>query len=101
MSCEGGQHEGQDTWWEYDARGIELCKVCSVCRKEKLAQYRPEVLMNPNYEADEDIEPDPPLGVKHQREYVESLPCTPGLSKLSPGSQAAARSRAKNFYPFD
>ena len=57
MSCEGGQHEGTDTWWEYDARGIELCKVCDVCRAEKLAQFRPEVLTDSQYEADEDIEP--------------------------------------------
>ena len=57
MKCEGGQHEDQDTWWEYDARGIELCKVCSHCRTEKLAKYRPEVRSDPNYEADEDIEP--------------------------------------------
>jgi len=55
--CEGGQHEDESwTWWEYDARGIELCKVCSFCRGEKLAQFRPEVLYNPNYEHDEDIE---------------------------------------------
>ena len=58
MSCEGGQHEDPNwTWWEYDARGIELCKVCSFCRKEKLAKYRPEVLTDSQYTADEDIEP--------------------------------------------
>jgi hypothetical protein len=91
MSCEGGQHEyPEDTWWEYDARGIELCKVCDACRAEKLAMYRPEVLRNPNYEADEDIEPEPTV----------SQP-TSGFHKLSPGSQRAALSRAKNFYPFD
>jgi hypothetical protein len=90
MSCEGGQHESQDTWWEYDARGIELCKVCDACVDEKLAQFRPEVLRDPNYHADEDIEPEP-----------EVRGPTSGFHKLSPGSQAAALSRAKNFYPFD
>lgn len=45
-------------WWEYDARGIPLCKVCTKCRKAKLAQYRREVLRNPSYEADEEIEPE-------------------------------------------
>lgn len=58
MSCEGGQHEGEYTWWEYDARGIELCKVCDVCVDEKLAVYRPEVLTDSQYECDEDVEPD-------------------------------------------
>lgn len=58
MHCEGGQHEDPETWWEYDARGIELCKVCSVCRSQELAKYRPEVLRNRNYPADESIEPD-------------------------------------------
>jgi hypothetical protein len=51
-------HEGQASWWEYDARGIALCKVCQLCKESKLAQYRPEVLVNPDYQADEQIEPD-------------------------------------------
>ena len=29
---------------EYDARGIFLCYVCDLCRKDKLARYRPEIL---------------------------------------------------------
>jgi hypothetical protein len=29
------------------------------------------------------------------------LPPTPGFNKLGPAAQHAARSRAKNFYPFD
>ena len=56
--CEGGVHKDPEwTWWEYDARGIELCKVCSFCRSEKLAQFRREVLTDSNYECDEEIEP--------------------------------------------
>jgi len=45
-------------WWEYDARGIELCKVCDRCYNAKMSQYRESVLVDPNYEADEPIEPD-------------------------------------------
>jgi hypothetical protein len=32
------------SWWEYDGRGIPLCRVCEKCRKAKLAKYRPEIL---------------------------------------------------------
>ena len=32
------------SWWERDAQGIELCRVCDVCRAQKLARYRPEIL---------------------------------------------------------
>jgi hypothetical protein len=41
-----------------DARGIFLDYMCSKCQKQKLAKYRKEVLVNPNYEADEPIEPE-------------------------------------------
>lgn len=46
------------SWWEYDARGIPLCRVCHDCINDKLARYRPEVLVDANYWADEQIEPD-------------------------------------------
>lgn len=49
---------GKQRWPEYDARGIFLAYVCEGCVKEKLSGYRQDVLDNPNYEADEDIEPD-------------------------------------------
>jgi hypothetical protein len=50
--CEGG-------WWEHDAQGIELCRVCSVCREQKLARYRPEILSGYSQaDVDEPIEPD-------------------------------------------
>jgi hypothetical protein len=32
------------TWAEHDAQGIYLCRVCAVCEKAKLSQYRPEIL---------------------------------------------------------
>jgi len=49
---------GKDSWWENDARGIPLCRVCEKCEKEKLARYRPDVLSDSNYWADEPIEPE-------------------------------------------
>ncbi len=50
--------KGDGSWWENDARGIPLARVCEACRSEKLAGFRPDVLSNPNYEADEPIEPE-------------------------------------------
>lgn len=47
--------KGDGSWWEYDARGIALCRVCDGCRAEKLSRYRPEVLSDSRYHADEDI----------------------------------------------
>ena len=51
------QCDRNDSWWEHDARGIPLCRVCNKCRKVKLSRYRPAVLADSNYEADEPIEP--------------------------------------------
>jgi hypothetical protein len=47
---------GESSWWESDARGIPLARVCVECRDKKLSKYRPEVLTNSNYYADEPIE---------------------------------------------
>ena len=33
-----------DSWWENDAQGIPLCRVCDTCRERKLSKYRPEIL---------------------------------------------------------
>jgi hypothetical protein len=49
---------GKQSWWEHDARGIPLCRVCDECRKEKLSRYRPDVLTDPNYWTDEPVEED-------------------------------------------
>lgn len=38
------EHTDQVTWWEYDAQGIPLCKVCATCVEHKLSGYRPEIL---------------------------------------------------------
>lgn len=51
-------HTRAESWWEYDARGIPLARVCDKCKKEVLAGYRPDVLTDPNYWADEPIEED-------------------------------------------
>lgn len=50
------KHDG--SWWEYDARGIPLARVCDQCRAEKLKGYRPEVLTDADYWHDEPIEED-------------------------------------------
>lgn len=38
------------SWWEHDAAGIPLCRVCERCQKEKRARYRPEIFrLNSTY----------------------------------------------------
>ena len=56
--CPCGKVDDAYSWWEYDARGIPLCRVCDHCVEEKLSHYRPEVLNNSSYHADEPIEED-------------------------------------------
>ena len=36
--------KGDGSWWENDAQGIPLCRVCDTCRETKLKGYRPEIL---------------------------------------------------------
>ena len=47
---------GLDSWWELDARGIPLCRVCPQCQESKITKYRPEVFTDSNYWADEPID---------------------------------------------
>ncbi len=56
QQCPCGSGEYPDA--QYDARNIFLCYTCDKCEKEKLSHYRPEVLANSQYEADEQIEED-------------------------------------------
>jgi len=49
---------GLSSEWQVDARGIELTRTCLKCHKEKMQRYRPDVLRDPNYWADEAIEED-------------------------------------------
>lgn len=44
------------SWWENDGRGFPLARVCDECRTEKLAGYRPDVITDSDYWADEPIE---------------------------------------------
>ncbi len=47
---------GLDSQWVNDARGIPLARVCESCKDGKLSAFRPEVLTDNNYWADEPIE---------------------------------------------
>jgi len=47
---------GMESSWNNDARGIPLCRTCHKCHDSKMAKYRPEVLTNPGYYADEPID---------------------------------------------
>jgi hypothetical protein len=42
----------------HDARGIFLTFTCDDCHEQKMSGFRPEILTNPNYEADEPIAAD-------------------------------------------
>lgn len=58
-ACVGGKESTEFSWWAKDGRGIPLCRVCPDCEKEKLAQYRPEILgYYTENDVDEAIEPD-------------------------------------------
>lgn len=57
MECNCGS--GLEAEWQYDGNGIELCKACPKCRKQKLAKYRPEILQPyTQADVDEPIEPE-------------------------------------------
>lgn len=43
---------------QYDARGIFLTYTCPKCHKDKMKGFRRDVLTDPNYWADEPIEPE-------------------------------------------
>ncbi len=48
-----------DSWWESDAQGIPLCRVCDRCERYRLGGYRPEILTGYNQsDLDEPIEAD-------------------------------------------
>lgn len=52
--CRHTKNDG--SWWEHDARGIPLARVCDKCKDKKLAGFRPDVLTDPNYWTDEPVE---------------------------------------------
>jgi hypothetical protein len=50
---------GKESWWESDAQGIPLARVCEDCREKRLSVYRPEILTGYTQEdVDEPIEPE-------------------------------------------
>ena len=57
--CVSGGWSAEPTWWEHDAQGIPLCRVCARCKGEKLGRYRPEILKSyDQLDVDEPIEGD-------------------------------------------
>ena len=57
IACRCGS--GQESWWECDAQGIPLCRVCSSCQDEQLSKFRPEILTGYDQsDVDEPIEPE-------------------------------------------
>lgn len=50
-------HKKGESWWEYDGKGIPLCKVCDMCVEYKLSKYRPAILRSyDESDVDEQIE---------------------------------------------
>ena len=48
----------KESWWICDARFIPLTRVCEDCEEIKKKAYRIDVLVNPDYECNEEIEED-------------------------------------------
>ena len=46
----------KNSWWESDARGIPIARVCVECKSDRLKKYKPSVLKNSNYQTDEPVE---------------------------------------------
>jgi hypothetical protein len=54
-------HTKHNSYWEHDARGIPLCRVCDSCLRDQLAKYKPWVLgLRGRYDdaVEENIEPE-------------------------------------------
>lgn len=49
---------GRERFPQHDARGIFLTFTCTACHDERMKRFRPEVLRDPQYEADEPIDAD-------------------------------------------
>lgn len=65
-ACLRGHLSTEPSWWEHDAHGIPLCRVCDDCRAQKLARYRPEILTGyTEDDVNEPIEPDYGYGEEH------------------------------------
>lgn len=53
-TCQCGS--GEPSWWQLDAKGIPLVRVCNKCKERRLKQYRPEVIYDPNYSHEEPMD---------------------------------------------
>lgn len=42
--CDGTHTKGDGSWWEHDAQGIPLCRVCDECKDAKLSRYPKHIL---------------------------------------------------------
>jgi len=50
---------GKESWWENDAQGIPLERVCPDCKEQKLSKYRSIILTGyTQADVDEPIEPE-------------------------------------------
>lgn len=56
MRCDCGADKAFDRL--YDARGIYCCRYCDACESAKRAEFRADVLTDPNYWHDEPIDDD-------------------------------------------
>lgn len=55
--CDCGS--GEYSEWQYDGRGIELCKTCIKCHEKKMSRYNPVILdYYTQADVDEPIEPE-------------------------------------------
>jgi len=50
------KHNRSNSWWMYDAKGIEVGRVCSKCEARVKVRYRPEVTTDANYDHCEELE---------------------------------------------
>lgn len=44
LNVHRGTHDKTNSWWAFDAMGIELCRVCDDCEHLLPELYTPEVL---------------------------------------------------------
>lgn len=44
---------GKDSEWQFDGRGIELCRTCDDCHDRQMSKYNPRIL---EYYTQEDVD---------------------------------------------
>lgn len=75
---------GEDSWPEYDAQGIYLCRVCKKCKKAKLSKYRKKILSGYDQsDVDEPIEETLIGGaIKHVKKDCKTLKRAEGYQDM-------------------